>query len=166
MRASSSSVHRLDRVTSGLLMIAKTADAAREVADVLRRREIDKYYVALSSRKPNKKQGRVSGDMARSRRGQGNCWRSTEQPAQTAFISKPLVFDAGGGGRRGSAVPTARFLLKPRSLARRISSASPSKPSRAPSLATQCMPRRTTRATRSARTSMQRRCVSLRAAPP
>ena len=108
------SVHRLDRVTSGLLMIAKTADAAREVADVLRRREIDKYYVALSSRKPNKKQGRVSGDMARSRRGQWKLLRSTEQPAQTAFISKPLVFDAEEEeGDEAARYPPRAFLLKP-----------------------------------------------------
>ena len=46
------SVHRLDRVTSGLLMVAKSAAAAREASELLRDRRLHKYYVALSARKP------------------------------------------------------------------------------------------------------------------
>ena len=50
-------VHRLDRVTSGLFMVAKHAEAARELSNLLRERRIHKYYVAISARKPSKKQG-------------------------------------------------------------------------------------------------------------
>lgn len=84
------SVHRLDRVTSGLIMVAKSADAAREVGELLRQRALDKYYVALTARKPSKKMGRVVGDMARSRRGQWMLLRTKEQPAVTAFVSERL----------------------------------------------------------------------------
>ena len=49
-------VHRLDRVTSGLLMVAKTPEAARAVSALLRERKVEKFYVALSARKPEKPQ--------------------------------------------------------------------------------------------------------------
>ena len=83
-------VHRLDRVTSGLLMVAKTPEAAQELSLLLRERRLHKYYVALSARKPKKKQGRVQGDMARSRRGQWMLTRGASAPAITHFLSQPL----------------------------------------------------------------------------
>ena len=104
------SVHRLDRVTSGLLMVAKNSDAAREVGRLLRERRLHKYYVALSARKPSKKMGRVSGDMERGRRGAWKLLRTSENPAVTAFLSRGMPAgsedEAGGSGRRA-------FLLKP-----------------------------------------------------
>jgi tRNA pseudouridine32 synthase/23S rRNA pseudouridine746 synthase len=99
------SVHRLDRVTSGLLMVAKSADAARDVGALLRGRDVHKYYVALSARKPSKKMGRVMGDMERSRRGSWKLLRSMERPAVTSFVSRS-VGDEGDRPLRG-------FLLKP-----------------------------------------------------
>lgn len=83
-------VHRLDRVTSGLLMVAKSADAATAVGQLLRERSIHKYYTAISGRKPAKKQGKVSGDMTRSRRAQWMLLRSKDNPAVTTFISQRL----------------------------------------------------------------------------
>lgn len=100
------SVHRLDRVTSGLLMVAKSAEAAREVGMLLREQRIHKYYVACTARKPSKKMGRVSGDMERSRRGSWKLLRSMENPAVTDFISRTAGDDDA---------PTRRaLLLKPR----------------------------------------------------
>jgi tRNA pseudouridine32 synthase/23S rRNA pseudouridine746 synthase len=98
------SVHRLDRVTSGLLMVAKSAEAARSVGELLRRRAVDKYYVALSERKPSKRQGRVSGDMARSRRGQWKLLRTAADPAVTTFVSARVDLEARA---------LRAFLLKP-----------------------------------------------------
>ncbi len=108
------SVHRLDRVTSGLLAVAKTADAARELGAMLRARAVVKYYVALSARKPSKKQGTVRGDMARSRRGQWKLLRSTERPAISSFVSRSCERD--GGPRAGpppQPPPLRAFLLRP-----------------------------------------------------
>ena len=100
------SVHRLDRVTSGLLMVAKSAEAAREVGVLLREQRIHKYYVALTARKPSKKMGRVSGDMERSRRGSWKLLRSMDNPAVTDFVSRTAGDDDA---------PTRRaLLLKPR----------------------------------------------------
>lgn len=109
-------VHRLDRVTSGLLMVAKSAEAASQVSSLLRQHSIHKYYVALSGRKPSKKQGRVSGDMARSRRGSYKLLRTSDNPAVTAFISSH--YDARDGGEtdlEANVQIRARraFLLKP-----------------------------------------------------
>lgn len=103
------SVHRLDRVTSGLLMVAKTAEAAAAAGELLRERQLHKYYVALSSRKPSKKMGRVAGDMERSRRGSWKLLRSMERPAITTFTSVAL----GASGASSSAPPLRCFLLKP-----------------------------------------------------
>ena len=105
------SVHRLDRVTSGLLMVAKSAAAAREASELLRDRRLHKYYVALSARKPAKKMGRVSGDMERSRRGQWKLLRSLENPAVTVFTSEALTQDATEEGPTGQ--PLRAFVLKP-----------------------------------------------------
>ncbi|MFQ5694463.1 MAG: RluA family pseudouridine synthase [Terriglobia bacterium] len=40
-------VHRLDKATSGVLLVAKTDEAHRHLAEQFRRREIDKRYLAL-----------------------------------------------------------------------------------------------------------------------
>ena len=63
------SVHRLDKVTSGILLFAKSEAAAAALSEQFRARRVHKYYVALSTRRPSKKMGTVSGDLAKSRRG-------------------------------------------------------------------------------------------------
>lgn len=95
-------VHRLDKVTSGLLVLAKTPAVNRELSMQFERREIDKFYLALSVRKPKKKQGKVVGDMARGRRGSWKLLASRENPAITQFFSS-----AAQPGQR-------LFLLKPK----------------------------------------------------
>ncbi|MDD3770964.1 MAG: pseudouridine synthase, partial [Sulfuricurvum sp.] len=49
------SVHRLDKMTSGLLILAKSPEAAAEFTRMFESREIEKYYLAISTRKPKKK---------------------------------------------------------------------------------------------------------------
>ena len=104
------SVHRLDRVTSGLLMVAKSAEAASVVGALLREQRIAKYYVALSARKPAKKMGRVSGDMERSRRGSWKLLRSANRPAVTTFISRSVAEDTAAPVRPK---PLRAFVLRP-----------------------------------------------------
>ncbi|KAL7550943.1 hypothetical protein ACHAWF_014152 [Thalassiosira exigua] len=63
-------VHRLDRVTSGILLLAKDPATAGELAAKFREGEVTKYYAALSGKKPRKKkQGWVRGEMVPGRRG-------------------------------------------------------------------------------------------------
>ena len=83
-------VHRLDKATSGLLLLATNRDCAAALAALFRERAIEKYYLALSDLAPRKKQGFVQGDMARSRRGSWKLLRSMERPARTRFLSWPV----------------------------------------------------------------------------
>lgn len=53
-------VHRLDRETSGVLVVARSRSAARSLAQAFRQREIKKRYWALVRGAPQKKEGKIS----------------------------------------------------------------------------------------------------------
>lgn len=94
-------VHRLDKVTSGLLVMAKTAEVNRQLVDAFKQRRIEKYYLAISHKKPLKKQGMIKGDMAPARRGAFKLLLTHENPAIMQFFSKSI-----SAGRR-------LFIIKP-----------------------------------------------------
>jgi len=94
-------VHRLDKMTSGLVLFAKTKEAAREFGKMFEERKVEKYYLALSLRKPKKKQGWIKGDMQSARRGSWMFAKTNDNPAITQFHSIALR-----EGERG-------FLVKP-----------------------------------------------------
>ena len=63
-------VHRLDRISSGLLIYAKTIDAARDLTAMLRERRATKVYLVLverSVRRPQRLQARLRYDSHRRR---------------------------------------------------------------------------------------------------
>ena len=63
-------VHRLDRICSGLLIYARTLDAARELTALLRERRAVKVYLALVERtahRPRRLEARLRYDSARRR---------------------------------------------------------------------------------------------------
>lgn len=80
-------VHRLDRMTSGVLLLARSAQACAELAALFAERCVGKFYVALSDRAPVRKQGLVRGDMVRSRNGSWRLTRTLQRPAVTQFFS-------------------------------------------------------------------------------
>ncbi|ROQ91041.1 tRNA pseudouridine32 synthase/23S rRNA pseudouridine746 synthase [Desulfosoma caldarium] len=84
-------VHRLDKVTSGLWLLAKNTQAARDLTALFRERAVRKCYLALSDRKPHKKQGLIIGDMVRSRDGRWKICLSRTAPAVTRFISRSMA---------------------------------------------------------------------------
>ncbi|WP_028772858.1 TIGR01621 family pseudouridine synthase [Shewanella waksmanii] len=84
------SVHRLDTLTSGLLLFAKHAAAAATFTQMFAAHQIQKYYVALATGKPKKKQGAVVGDMAKARRSMHKLLRSKDNPAITQFFSQSV----------------------------------------------------------------------------
>ncbi len=84
------SVHRLDKITSGLIILAKSSQIASEFAKMFEKKEIQKYYLALSLRKPKKKQGWIKADMASARRGSYMLSKTKDNPAITQFISCAL----------------------------------------------------------------------------
>jgi 23S rRNA pseudouridine1911/1915/1917 synthase len=61
-------VHRLDKGTSGLLLIAKTDEAHGRLAAMFARREIEKTYLALVWGYPHPPAGRIDDAIGRSRR--------------------------------------------------------------------------------------------------
>ncbi|SFR50494.1 TIGR01621 family pseudouridine synthase [Thiomicrospira sp. ALE5] len=81
-------VHRLDKMTSGLVIMAKTDQVARQFQQLFEQRLIEKYYLAISTHKPKKKQGWVKGDMVTSRRGSWRLTVNQTNPAVTQFISR------------------------------------------------------------------------------
>lgn len=83
-------VHRLDKLTSGVLLLARTAEVAAKLSALFRERKIAKYYLAFSDRKPIKKQGVVKGDMVKARRSAWKLSKSMDNPALTKFISRPI----------------------------------------------------------------------------
>lgn len=83
-------VHRLDKMTSGLVILAKDSQNAAQFTQMFADRQIEKYYLALSLRKPKKKQGWIKGDMAKSRRGSYKLLATMENPAVTQFVSVSL----------------------------------------------------------------------------
>lgn len=83
-------VHRLDKMTSGLLILARHAEAASILSRQFQARTVEKYYIALSDQKPRKKQGLIKGDMERSRRGSWKLTSGQKNPAITRFFSCSL----------------------------------------------------------------------------
>lgn len=94
-------VHRLDKVTSGCLLLALTADAASHLSQQFQAKTIDKYYLAISHKKPSKKQGTISGGMRKIRDGKWALTREQENFSITQFFNKGI-----GDGLR-------LFILKP-----------------------------------------------------
>jgi tRNA pseudouridine32 synthase / 23S rRNA pseudouridine746 synthase len=84
-------VHRLDKVTSGILVLAKDQEMASMLSQSFAHGRIQKIYFGISARKPKKKkQGWVTGGMVRSRR---ETWMLTK--ATTTNFAKTRFFTAG-----------------------------------------------------------------------
>jgi 23S rRNA pseudouridine1911/1915/1917 synthase len=58
-------VHRLDKDTSGLIVIAKTDEALNALMDQFRERTVDKTYIALLERTPKTVTGRIEAPIGR-----------------------------------------------------------------------------------------------------
>ncbi|OIN12915.1 TIGR01621 family pseudouridine synthase [Oceanisphaera psychrotolerans] len=80
-------VHRLDKITTGVLLLARNPDANRELSRQFAERSTRKWYLALSDHKPTKKQGLIKGDMEKARGGSWKLCRTQHNPAITRFHS-------------------------------------------------------------------------------
>ncbi len=84
-------LHRLDKPTGGVLLLALNPEAASVLAQQFAAHGMHKTYLALSSQKPAKKQGWVKGDMAKARRGAWKLLRTQHNPALTRFHSRSIA---------------------------------------------------------------------------
>ncbi|TEW55993.1 TIGR01621 family pseudouridine synthase [Psychromonas sp. RZ22] len=96
------SVHRLDKMTSGLLLLAKSSQDANGLSELFKTQQIQKYYLAISDKKPKKTQGLIKGGMEKSRRSMWKLTRKQDNIAITQFFSYAL-----GDGKR-------LFVVKPK----------------------------------------------------
>ena len=61
-------VHRLDRDTSGLMVIARSEEAHKRLLSLVRRRELERHYLALVVGRPRSRRGRIEAPIGRDRR--------------------------------------------------------------------------------------------------
>jgi 23S rRNA pseudouridine1911/1915/1917 synthase len=60
-------VHRLDRDTSGLLVVARSEEAHRRLGGLVRRRALERTYLALVEGRPRSRTGRIEAPIGRDR---------------------------------------------------------------------------------------------------
>lgn len=99
-------VHRLDKLTSGLIIVARNKRATQWFQTAFEQNQIEKLYLACSMDKPKKKQGTIIGDMAKARNGAWKLLKTKNNPAMTQFFS---------WGDPQSSLPIRWFLVKPES---------------------------------------------------
>ena len=61
-------VHRLDRDTSGLMLVARDAEAHRRLAAMIKAREVSRRYLALIEGRPDSRTGTIDAPLGRDHR--------------------------------------------------------------------------------------------------
>jgi 23S rRNA pseudouridine1911/1915/1917 synthase len=86
-------VHRLDRDTSGLLVVARSAAAHGKLQDAIRRHEVERRYLALVRGRPRSRSGRIDAPIGRDRADRTRHSLDTENPreAVTWFEVRELL---------------------------------------------------------------------------
>jgi 23S rRNA pseudouridine955/2504/2580 synthase len=92
-------VHRLDRATSGVLVVARTRLAAQKLAESFRKRSTEKIYWALVKGVPKPRQGRISTWLAKEEGPEGDRMRVARHGADEAShaVSLYSVTENAGG---------------------------------------------------------------------
>jgi 23S rRNA pseudouridine1911/1915/1917 synthase len=75
-------VHRLDRDTSGLLLVARSDEAHAALQDAIRKREVERRYLALVRGHPRSRTGRIDAPIGRDRRDPTKRSLDTEGPRE------------------------------------------------------------------------------------
>lgn len=75
-------VHRLDRDTSGLLVLARTEEAHAALSAMMARREITREYLALVEGRPPARRGTVDAPLGRDRRVRTRMSTDTDDPRE------------------------------------------------------------------------------------
>ena len=73
-------VHRLDRDTSGALVVARSDDAYAALQSAIRRREVERRYLALVRGHPRSRRGRIVAPIGRDRRDPTRRSLDTDEP--------------------------------------------------------------------------------------
>lgn len=91
-------VHRLDRETSGVLVVARTRGAAAALTAAFRHRDTDKTYWAICKGVPRKRSGRISTYLLRERLPEGDKMRVARhgEPGADHAVTHYRVIDTAG----------------------------------------------------------------------
>ncbi len=86
-------VHRLDRDTSGLLVVARSQAVYARLQDAIRRRDLERRYSALVRGRPKSRTGRIEAPVGRDRRDRTKRSLDTDEPreAVTHFELRELM---------------------------------------------------------------------------
>lgn len=87
-------VHRLDRDTSGLLVVSRTEEAYRRLQNLVRRRGLERRYLALVRGRPRSWSGRIEAPLGRDRTDPTRRSLDTDAPkdAVTHFEVERLLY--------------------------------------------------------------------------
>ncbi len=77
-------VHRLDRDTSGLLVVARSDEVHRKLQGAIRAREVTREYLALVRGRPKSWRGRIEAPIGRDRRDATRMSLDTDNPREAA----------------------------------------------------------------------------------
>jgi 23S rRNA pseudouridine1911/1915/1917 synthase len=75
-------VHRLDRDTSGLLVVARSDEAYARLQELIRERAVEREYLALVRGRPRSRRGRIEAPIGRDRREPTRMSLDTETPRE------------------------------------------------------------------------------------
>ena len=86
-------VHRLDRDTSGLLVVARSPEAHRRLQNLVRRRALERHYLVLARGRPRSWRGRIEAPIGRDRldRTRHSLDTATPRHAVTHFEVRELL---------------------------------------------------------------------------
>jgi len=85
-------VHRLDRETSGVMVLGRTPEAARRLAEDFREGRPGKTYLALCARTPRPPDGRIDSPLGKDGTRPGRrCVRADGEPAVTRYLTQSVA---------------------------------------------------------------------------
>ena len=77
-------VHRLDRDTSGLMVVARSDDAFEKLTELVRERKLERVYLALVHGRPRSRTGRIEAPIGRDRDDPTRISLDTDTPRDAA----------------------------------------------------------------------------------
>ncbi len=87
-------VHRLDRDTSGLLVVARSEEAYRRLQKLVRRRALEREYLALVRGRPQSWRGRIEAPIGRDRNDPTRQSLDTDSPREAVtYFTVERLFD-------------------------------------------------------------------------
>jgi 23S rRNA pseudouridine1911/1915/1917 synthase len=79
-------VHRLDRDTSGLLVVARSDEAHAKLEELIRRSQLERRYLALVKGRPRSRTGRIEAPIGRDRQDRTRHSLDTATPRQAVTL--------------------------------------------------------------------------------